>query len=151
MSCKQFQKGEKMFRVWAEQRDQNQQNAQKCPRCKVYISRNGGCPHMIFTGITTLAIPIAIVGAVVTVAVGTRIAVPSYGTYRLIKHIRSKRYEHHQRETISRQWTTRDIAFQPIAIQASLVIFREEIIRRENTSYQNNLYEDDNDHNSFDE
>ncbi len=35
MSCKLYQKGEEMFRLWASQIDQNQQNAQKCPCCKV--------------------------------------------------------------------------------------------------------------------
>jgi len=39
MSCKEFQQGEKMLRLWAEQIDQNQHNAQKCPRCKVSLSK----------------------------------------------------------------------------------------------------------------
>ncbi|CAF1545224.1 unnamed protein product [Adineta ricciae] len=198
MSCKQYQKGEKMFRSWTQRIDHNQLNAQKCPRCKIYISRNGGCPHMIcskcqcdfcyncgrrrfackffgshesrysplgckynlypnkpilrhtirglVTGVAALAIPIAVVGVVTVLAVGTTIAVPSYGTYRLIKHIQSKRYERQQRhriETISRQWTTRDSVSTFVneqntevdeierAIRASLITFREEIIRRE--------------------
>ncbi|UJR23243.1 hypothetical protein I4U23_026263 [Adineta vaga] len=206
MSCKQYQKGDKMLRSWATQIDQNQHNAQKCPRCKVYISRNGGCPHMIcskcqcdfcyncgrrrlglkffgshesryspfgckynlypdkpilrrtvrglVTGFATLTIPVAVVGAVAILAVGTTIAVPTYGTYRLIKHIRSKRYERHQRhrieDTLSRQWTTNDSLISTYvngtdeqnievdniekAIQASLITFREETIRREEQS-----------------
>jgi E3 ubiquitin-protein ligase RNF217 len=37
MTCKEYQQGEKMLRSWAEQIDQNQHNAQKCPRCKVSL------------------------------------------------------------------------------------------------------------------
>ncbi|CAF1600413.1 unnamed protein product [Adineta ricciae] len=205
MSCKEYQKGEKMFRLWASQIDQNQHNAQKCPRCKVYISRNGGCPHMVcskcqcdfcyscgrrrlgvkffgshdsrysplgckynlypnkpilrhtvrglVTGVATLAVPVAIVGAMTILAVGTTIALPTYGTYRLIKHIRFKRYERQRRqqtESIPRQWATNDGLSTYVnginernteenhdddamerAIQASLVTFREETMRRD--------------------
>ena len=35
ITCKEYQQGEKMLRSWAAQMDQNQHNAQKCPRCKV--------------------------------------------------------------------------------------------------------------------
>jgi E3 ubiquitin-protein ligase RNF217 len=35
MTCKEYQEGEKMLRAWATQTDNNQQNAQQCPRCKV--------------------------------------------------------------------------------------------------------------------
>lgn len=35
MSCKEYREGEKMLRLWAAQSDNNQQNAQQCPRCKV--------------------------------------------------------------------------------------------------------------------
>ncbi|CAF3212948.1 unnamed protein product [Rotaria socialis] len=84
-------------------------------------------------------------------AVGTTIGSPTYGTYRLIKHIRSKRYERLQRyrmETIARQWNTSDslIADGQIigsddirrAAQVSLMTYREEIAGREQrevTSY----------------
>jgi E3 ubiquitin-protein ligase RNF217 len=39
MTCKEYQQGEKMLRLWASQIDQNQHNAQKCPRCKVSLSK----------------------------------------------------------------------------------------------------------------
>ncbi|CAF3707399.1 unnamed protein product [Rotaria sp. Silwood1] len=143
MTCKEYREGEKLLRTWAAQTDNNQQNAQQCPRCKVYISRNGGCPHMICSkchcdfcyncgkrrygmkflgshesrfspfgckynlypdkpilrytvrglvaGAATLAAPVAAVGAVALLAVGTTIGAPTYGTYRLVKHIRSKK------------------------------------------------------------
>ncbi|CAF3729075.1 unnamed protein product [Rotaria socialis] len=84
-------------------------------------------------------------------AVGTTIGSPTYGTYRLIKHIRSKRYERLQRyrmETIARQWNTSDslivdgqiIGSDDIrrAAQVSLMTYREEIAGREQrevTSY----------------
>jgi E3 ubiquitin-protein ligase RNF217 len=37
INCKEYQQGEKMLRSWAARIDQNQQNAQQCPRCKVSI------------------------------------------------------------------------------------------------------------------
>jgi len=65
----------------------------------------------LVTGAATLAILVAAAGAVALLAVGTTISAPTYGTYRLVKHIRSKRQEHrrrHHMETISREWTTSD-------------------------------------------
>lgn len=35
MSCKEYQRREKIFRLWASQIDQKLHNAQKCARCKV--------------------------------------------------------------------------------------------------------------------
>ncbi|CAF1124931.1 unnamed protein product [Rotaria sp. Silwood1] len=201
MTCKEYREGEKMLRLWASQVDQNQHNAQKCPRCKIYISRNGGCPHMVCSkcqcdfcyncgrrrfgmkflgshesrfsplgckynlypdkpllrhtvrglvaGAATLALPVAAVGAVALLAIGTTIGAPTYGTYRLVKHIRTKRQERRRKyrmETISRQWTTSDSLSTyvngaddqntetddiQIAVQASLITYREEIARRE--------------------
>jgi len=211
--------------------DQNQHNAQKCPRCKVYISRNGGCPHMVCSkcqcdfcyncgrrrlgikflgshesrfsplgckynlypdkpilrhtvrglvaGAATLAIPVAAVGAVALLAVGTTIGAPTYGTYRLVKHIRSRRQERHRRhnmETISRQWTTNDSLSTYIngvderntetddyhrAVRESLITFREEAARREQRevtpypirrlSYFNQNEDDDYDDDSVDD
>ena len=61
--------------------------------------------------VVTLVIPIAAVSAVVLLAVGRTIGAPTYITYRLVKHIRSKRQEHrrrHRMDTISRQWMTND-------------------------------------------
>ncbi|CAF1285017.1 unnamed protein product [Adineta steineri] len=224
MSCKQYQQGEKMLRSWAQQIDQNQHNAQKCPRCKVYISRNGGCPHMICSkcqcdfcyncgrrrlglkffgshesrysplgckynlypdkpilrhtvrglvvGAATLAIPVAAVGAIAMLAVGTTIGAPTYGTYRLVKHIRSKRQDRRRRqymETISRQWTTSDSLSTYIntidernteiddiekAIQASLITYRNEISKREQrevTPYPIRRFSHSNHHDNDDE
>jgi E3 ubiquitin-protein ligase RNF217 len=37
MTCKEYREGEKLLRAWAVQTDNNQQNAQQCPRCKVRI------------------------------------------------------------------------------------------------------------------
>ena len=38
MSCKEYLEGEKMLRSWAAKKNENQQNAQRCPRCKVKIA-----------------------------------------------------------------------------------------------------------------
>jgi E3 ubiquitin-protein ligase RNF217 len=35
MTCKEYREGEKMLRTWAAQSDNHQQNAQRCPKCKV--------------------------------------------------------------------------------------------------------------------
>jgi E3 ubiquitin-protein ligase RNF217 len=35
MTCKEYREGEKMLRLWASETNNNQQNAQQCPRCKV--------------------------------------------------------------------------------------------------------------------
>ncbi len=39
MTCKEYREGEKMLRAWAAQTDNNQQNAQQCPRCKVSFQK----------------------------------------------------------------------------------------------------------------
>ena len=39
MTCKEYQEGEKMLRTLLLQIDQNQHNAQKCPRCEVSIRK----------------------------------------------------------------------------------------------------------------
>ncbi|CAF4308159.1 unnamed protein product, partial [Rotaria magnacalcarata] len=49
--------------------------------------------HGLVAGAASLAIPIAAVGAVALLAVGTTIGAPTHGTYRLFKHIRSKRQQ----------------------------------------------------------
>ncbi|CAF1329619.1 unnamed protein product [Rotaria magnacalcarata] len=177
----------KIFQLWAEKLDKNQHYAQKCPNCKIYISRNGGGSHMICTkcqcnfcyncgkrrfgikflglhesrfspfeckynfypdkplvrhtvhglvaGAASLAIPIA---AVALLAVGTTIGAPTHGTYRLFKHIRSKRQQQrHQKyhiETISKQWNINHDNDQNIeynvlekSVKASLITYKEEI------------------------
>jgi hypothetical protein len=130
----------------------------------------------LVAGAATLALPVAAVGAVALLAVGTTIGAPTYGTYRLVKHIRSRRQERrrrHHMNTISRQWTTNDSistyingADQRInqtddyqrALQASLITFREENQRREQsqaTPYPirsiTYINQDDDDDDSFDE
>jgi len=103
----------------------------------------------LVAGAATLAIPVAAVGAVALLAVGTTIGAPTYGTYRLVKHIRSRRQQHRRRQhlqAISRQWTTSDSLSTYVnaldehntenddyhrAIQASLITYREETQRRE--------------------
>ncbi|CAF4246273.1 unnamed protein product [Rotaria socialis] len=65
----------------------------------------------LVAGAASLAIPVAAVGAVALLAVGTTIGAPTYGTYRLVKHIHSKRQERRQRyrtKTIARHWNTSD-------------------------------------------
>jgi hypothetical protein len=134
----------------------------------------------LVAGAATLAIPVAAVGAVALLAVGTTIGAPTYGTYRLVKHIRSKRQERHRRrhmETISREWTTSDSLSTYVngaeernteaddiqrAVQASLITFREESTRRDQrevTPYpsrrlnhlnENDGDDDDEDEDSFD-
>jgi hypothetical protein len=127
----------------------------------------------LVAGAATLAVPVVAVGAVALLAVGTTIGAPNYGTYRLIKHIRSRRQERRRRhhlQTISRQWTTNDSLSTYInaaeernteiddyqrAVQASLIIFREENQRREqrevtpypnrHISYFNSNDDDDDD------
>lgn len=196
MSCKEYQEGEKMLRLWASKMDNNQHNAQQCPRCKVFISRNGGCPHMICSkchcdfcyncgkrrygikllgshesrfspfgckynlypdkpilrrtvrglvaGAATLAAPVAAVGAVAILAVGTTIAAPTYGTFRLIRHIRNKRRARHHRSDTRRTTSSEDTidndeADDDIqqAIQASLVTLKQDEERRMESAVDN--------------
>jgi hypothetical protein len=103
----------------------------------------------LVAGAATLALPVAAVGAVALLAVGTTIGAPTYGTYRLVKHIRSKRHRHrrrHNMQTTSRQWTTSDSLSTYVngaeernvesddiekALQASLLTYRDETARRE--------------------
>uniref|UniRef100_A0A2L2YRV2 RBR-type E3 ubiquitin transferase n=1 Tax=Parasteatoda tepidariorum TaxID=114398 RepID=A0A2L2YRV2_PARTP len=46
LTSKQFQKGDRLLRSWAKERNHGQLNAQKCPKCKIYIQRTTGCDHM---------------------------------------------------------------------------------------------------------
>ncbi|CAL1537520.1 unnamed protein product [Lymnaea stagnalis] len=46
VSCKQYRKGDKMVKKWAKERSYGQSNAQKCPKCGIYIQRVHGCDHM---------------------------------------------------------------------------------------------------------
>lgn len=50
LTCKQFMKGDTLLKSWAKNIDFNGQvNAQKCPKCKIYIQRTSGCDHMLCT------------------------------------------------------------------------------------------------------
>jgi E3 ubiquitin-protein ligase RNF217 len=46
LTCKQFIKGDKLLLKWINQKNEDQWNARKCPKCSSVIQRNGGCPHM---------------------------------------------------------------------------------------------------------
>ncbi|GAB6022901.1 hypothetical protein CHUAL_006997 [Chamberlinius hualienensis] len=46
LTCKQYLKGDRLMKTWAKKTHHGQVNAQKCPRCKVYIQRTVGCDHM---------------------------------------------------------------------------------------------------------
>ena len=51
MSCKEYREGEKMLRSWAAKKNQNQQNAQRCPRCKVKIRGCSSNTRPFFSGV----------------------------------------------------------------------------------------------------
>ncbi|XP_064485385.1 E3 ubiquitin-protein ligase RNF217-like [Ornithodoros turicata] len=46
MTCREFRKGDRLLRSWAKSVSHGQVNAQKCPRCKIFIQRTSGCDHM---------------------------------------------------------------------------------------------------------
>lgn len=46
VTCKEFQKGDKLVRNWAKEFHFGSKNAERCPKCKVYIQRTAGCDHM---------------------------------------------------------------------------------------------------------
>ncbi|XP_071110560.1 uncharacterized protein [Haliotis cracherodii] len=46
VTCKQFRKGDRLVKTWANEYHYGQQNAQKCPKCKIFIERTTGCDHM---------------------------------------------------------------------------------------------------------
>lgn len=102
----------------------------------------------LVTSAATLAAPVAAVGAVALLAVGTTIAAPTYGTYRLVKHIQSKKKQRRQRQqfqilskqlNINQNSTTlnqnngglTDVDNYHKAVQASLITFKEENQRRD--------------------
>uniref|UniRef100_A0A8C6SVS1 RBR-type E3 ubiquitin transferase n=1 Tax=Neogobius melanostomus TaxID=47308 RepID=A0A8C6SVS1_9GOBI len=53
LKCKQYRKGDKLLRTWANVIEHGQRNAQKCPRCKIHIQRTEGCDHMTCTQCNT--------------------------------------------------------------------------------------------------
>lgn len=46
LTCKQFIKGDRLLSKWVNQKNDEQWNARKCPKCSSLIQRAGGCPHM---------------------------------------------------------------------------------------------------------
>lgn len=46
LKCAKFQKGDVFLKKWAKEECKGQKNAQRCPKCKVYIQRSKGCDHM---------------------------------------------------------------------------------------------------------
>ncbi|CAF0732088.1 unnamed protein product [Rotaria sp. Silwood1] len=51
-TCRQFKKNHTELDVWAKTRrseNRNQRNAQRCPKCSIYIEKIDGCDHMICT------------------------------------------------------------------------------------------------------
>ncbi|KAM4694128.1 E3 ubiquitin-protein ligase RNF217 [Discoglossus pictus] len=46
VNCREYKRGDKLLRHWANEIEHGQRNAQKCPRCKVHIQRTEGCDHM---------------------------------------------------------------------------------------------------------
>jgi hypothetical protein len=88
----------------------------------------------LVAGAATLAAPVAAVGAVALLAVGTTIGAPTYGTYRLVKHIRRKRRSRHFRRPSLPPSTNRNDSDDDDlerAVAASLETYREEIEKRD--------------------
>ncbi|ESP02642.1 hypothetical protein LOTGIDRAFT_138098 [Lottia gigantea] len=46
LSCKDYRKGDRLLQMWALEMKSGQVNAQRCPRCKIFIQRTSGCDHM---------------------------------------------------------------------------------------------------------
>ncbi|CAF0746704.1 unnamed protein product [Adineta steineri] len=48
-TCRQFKKNHTQLDMWANSRrlDNQQRNAQRCPKCSIYIEKIDGCDHMI--------------------------------------------------------------------------------------------------------
>ena len=46
ITCKEFCKGDKSLKIWAKNRGQPNRNAQRCPKCQIYIQKFAGCDHM---------------------------------------------------------------------------------------------------------
>ncbi|CAF1502280.1 unnamed protein product, partial [Didymodactylos carnosus] len=127
LTCKQFAKGDKQLRKWLNQKNDEQWNARKCPKCSSLIQRAGGCPHMtchacncnifgcpynfhpekpwlrrtirgLIASSLVITSPVVVVGAI-TAAVTV---LPPFAIYRLIKHLREKRSSYHY------QWIVTD-------------------------------------------
>lgn len=51
-TCRQFKKNHSQLDSWARTRradNRNQRNAQRCPKCSIYIEKIDGCDHMLCT------------------------------------------------------------------------------------------------------
>ncbi|XP_077990328.1 E3 ubiquitin-protein ligase RNF217-like [Glandiceps talaboti] len=46
ISCREYKRGDKLLKAWAREKSYGQNNAQRCPKCRVYIQRSSGCDHM---------------------------------------------------------------------------------------------------------
>ncbi|RMZ97407.1 E3 ubiquitin-ligase RNF217-like [Brachionus plicatilis] len=46
VGCAEYRKGDRMLKFWAKEVHYGQQNAQMCPKCKIFIQRTKGCDHM---------------------------------------------------------------------------------------------------------
>ncbi|XP_033099709.1 uncharacterized protein LOC117103255 [Anneissia japonica] len=46
LTCKEWRRGDRMLKQWAKEWSFGQQNAHRCPKCKVLIQRVTGCDHM---------------------------------------------------------------------------------------------------------
>jgi hypothetical protein len=83
----------------------------------------------LVAGAATLAAPVAAVGAVALLAVGTTIGAPTYGTYRLVKYIRNRKRIRNSRSrsipTSTNANETDDDDYER-AIEASLETYRLE-------------------------
>ncbi|XP_061177348.1 uncharacterized protein LOC133186080 [Saccostrea echinata] len=46
ITCKDYQKGDKLVKNWAKEFHYGNKNAERCPKCKIFIERTSGCDHM---------------------------------------------------------------------------------------------------------
>ncbi|KAL4218082.1 hypothetical protein ACF0H5_022819 [Mactra antiquata] len=46
IKCKDYKKGDRLLKQWSKEKHYGVMNAQKCPKCKIYIQQSGGCDHM---------------------------------------------------------------------------------------------------------
>ncbi|XP_071951039.1 uncharacterized protein [Antedon mediterranea] len=53
LTCKEWRRGDRMLKQWAKEWSFGQQNAHRCPKCKVLIQRVTGCDHMTCSNCNT--------------------------------------------------------------------------------------------------
>lgn len=110
----------------------------------------------LVAGAVTLAAPVAAVGAVALLAVGTTIGAPTYGTYRLVKHIRNRRRNRRficppTRATSENPNNSDDDDDFNRAIQASMQTYLQELGKQEEKTSVSDWNEKDDDDDSFDD